>query len=557
MNIKDMYQKVGNLNEEIQNQEDGGKDTNIHNWLYKMAFEKSPDAMLMLEDHRIIDCNESAVRYFGYDTKRELLKYMPYELSPVIQPDGKPSMVKALEMIIQAEKNGNHRFEWVHKNKMGQSIFTEVVLTLFPIENRSVMSASLRDITENNKARLALVASEQKYKQLFHNANDMIFLHATNGDKGPGKIIEANDIACMKLGYSREELLKMTPRELNTENMKKFVSRNTEKLLKERYATFETVLEAKEGDKISVEINAHVFNMQGKDVVLSVVRDITERKETMKLLGETIAYDKLKTEFFANISHELRTPLNVMFGTLQLLELYLQKGNETMNTRDIERHVKRMKQNGYRLLRLVNNLIDITKIDSGYYEVNLQSDDIVRLVENITLSVAEYVESKGISLEFDTDIEEKVLACDPDTLERVMLNLLANAMKFTNPGGMIKVNVHDKAEHIVITVSDTGIGIPKEKLNSIFERFRQVDKSLTRSHEGSGIGLSLVRSLVELHGGTITVESVVGKGSSFIITLPVKSVKDKTQEDHPIGTEKQSKIERIHVEFSDIYSINI
>lgn len=195
MNIKDMYQKVGNLNEEIQNQEGDGKDKNIHNWLYKMAFEKSPDAMLMLEDHSIIDCNESAVRYFGYDTKQELLKYMPYELSPVIQPDGKPSMVKALEMIIQAEKNGNHRFEWVHKNKMGKSIFTEVVLTLFPIENRSVMSASLRDITENNKARLALVASEQKYKQLFHNANDMIFLHGSHRETGPGKILEANDIA--------------------------------------------------------------------------------------------------------------------------------------------------------------------------------------------------------------------------------------------------------------------------------------------------------------------------------------------------------------------------
>ena len=211
-----------------------------------------------------------------------------------------------------------------------------------------------------------------------------------------------------------------------------------------------------------------------------------------------------------------------------------------------------MKQNASRLLRLINNLIDITKIDSNYFNIDLQNCNIVSVVEDITLSVAQYVENKDIQIIFDTDSEEKIIACDPDKIERIILNLISNSIKFTEVGGCIIVDIHDKQDKVIISVKDTGIGIPKEKLKVIFNRFAQVDKSTTRNHEGSGIGLSLVKSLVEMHEGIIEVKSKYGRGTEFIIELPVKLLNEEgiVKKNKNI---KHDKVERIHIEFSDIY----
>ncbi|WMJ79136.1 AAA family ATPase [Clostridium sp. MB40-C1] len=281
-----------------------------------------------------------------------------------------------------------------------------------------------------------------------------------------------------------------------------------------------------------------------------------ERKveERTKSLNETMRYEELRTEFFANISHELRTPLNVIFGGQQMLELLIKNNMPMQNSDKIEKYMGTMKQNCYRLVRLINNLIDITKIDAGYFQVSLKNRNIVDIVETITLSVAEYIENNGINLVFDTDVEEKVIACDPDKIERIMLNLLSNALKFTEKGGNIQVNMYDKGNKIMISVKDDGIGIPKEKQNTIFDRFIQVDKSLSRNREGSGIGLSIVKSLVEMHGGKISLLSECGKGTEFIIELPNVQVKEKEEDSNKDSYLSSNKVERIKIEFSDIYS---
>jgi signal transduction histidine kinase len=204
-------------------------------------------------------------------------------------------------------------------------------------------------------------------------------------------------------------------------------------------------------------------------------------------------------------------------------------------------------------LRLINNLIDITKIDSGYFDLIESNYDIVSIVENVTLSVADYVENKGLSLIFDTNIEEKVIACDPEKIERIILNLLSNAVKFTPKGGNIAVNKEDGTEYVCIKVRDTGRGIPHEKLDSIFERFVQVDKSLTRDHEGSGIGLSLVKALIELHGGKITVSSKEGQGTEFVLYFPCK-LADETVELAKHDITNKTSIDKINIELSDIYN---
>lgn len=276
--------------------------------------------------------------------------------------------------------------------------------------------------------------------------------------------------------------------------------------------------------------------------------------ENKRLIQKVMEYDKIKSEFFSNISHEFRTPINVILGTLQLMELKNTTAKSIIADDKTERHFNRMKQNCYRLLRLTNNLIDITKIESGFFEISLHNNNIVKVVEDITLSVADYIKHNGLELVFDTDVEEIFMAVDADKIEKILLNLLSNAVKFSKAGGRISVNIKGSSDSVTISVRDTGIGIPQEKLNVIFERFRQVDSSLSRNYDGSGIGLSLVKSLVELHGGSVQVSSEYGKETEFTIELPVRTI-DEDILLRPKQCTNQDYVQRIIIEFSDLYAI--
>ena len=293
-------------------------------------------------------------------------------------------------------------------------------------------------------------------------------------------------------------------------------------------------------------------------------RDITEKTQIDKLqkevrikenlLEEAKEYENIKDQFFSTISHELKTPLNIILGVVQLVDKTFCEQKFCVHHGKLKKYMNISKQNCFRLVKLINNLIDITKFDSGFMHMEFKNHNIISVVENITLSIAEYIESKGVQLIFDTEIEEKIVSCDVEKLERVMLNLLSNAIKFTEYGGTIKVNIYDKEESILISVKDTGIGIPIEMKDKIFDRFTQVDSTLRRKAEGSGIGLSLVKAIVELHNGTIYLESNIGLGSEFIIELPVIVADEQSYAQEEAAISIQSNVERISIELSDIYS---
>jgi two-component system sensor histidine kinase ChiS len=291
------------------------------------------------------------------------------------------------------------------------------------------------------------------------------------------------------------------------------------------------------------------------NVVKKQVEDLNLRNaESERKMDELIEYDKLKTEFFTNISHELRTPLNVISSTVQLLKSL--DPTRQLGEESIRKYLKIMNNNCYRLLRLINNLIDTTRLDGGYIKLHLKNNNIVSVIEDITQSVAEYIKSKNIDIIFDTEVEEKYLAIDEDMIERIMLNLLSNAVKFTNEKGKIFINIMDLGNFVEIRVRDTGIGIPEDKIDYVFERFAQVDKTTTRKTEGSGIGLSLVKSLIEMHEGTIRLKSKLGEGSEFIITLPVREVVEETPKPKEALLQdiQKENNKNIQLEFSDIYA---
>lgn len=281
------------------------------------------------------------------------------------------------------------------------------------------------------------------------------------------------------------------------------------------------------------------------------VSDFNELKIKYKEIKEI---EKAKSQFFANLSHEIKTPINIIYSCIQLLEVNKINGEKALSDA-YNKYDNTLKQNCYRLLRLVNNLVDMTKIDSGYMKLIFVNCEIVSLVEDITLSIIPYVESKNINIVFDTYIEELEIRCDPESMERVILNLLSNAIKFTNNDGNISVIVEADDKYVFIRVKDDGIGISKDIREDIFNRFVQEDKSLNRKNEGSGIGLALVKSLVELHDGEVYLEDV-SEGSEFVVKLPnIKINEEVNNHNRVMDVESKPLVQKINIEFSDIYEL--
>ena len=242
--------------------------------------------------------------------------------------------------------------------------------------------------------------------------------------------------------------------------------------------------------------------------------------ENKKLYNKLIETERYKNNYFINLSHELRTPLNVILSIEQLISS-LNSEDKEITKEKMQSYMNALKGNSKRLLNLINNIIDTSKIDSGSYKIEKETTDIVSLVEDTALSMVELAEVKELELIIDPEIEELFIKCDKLDIERCIINLIGNAIKFTEPKGRIIVNIAELNEYVKISVKDTGIGIDTRYHKGIFDRFGQVYNEASEEFGGSGLGLTLTKNLIKLHGGEISVISEKGKGSEFIILLPI------------------------------------
>lgn len=420
-----------------------------------------------------------------------------------------------------------------------KSICSEIAL----VANKCKIQRCVVDESEKR------VYKEKELEDYVETSTDLIGVLDSNG-----KFIKVNYQWTNILGWSVEEMLGMSFYDLvDQESI-------------DRYNFYKNNLHNKDDlvdftDRYLAKDNTYKYlilkskYVQSKEEYIIIAKDITQDvnvKNKLEEMEKAIEIESKKNDFFTNISHELKTPINIILGSNQLMELNYK--NHNITDEKLKKSINLTKQNSYRLLKLVGNFLDISKMGAGFYEIDPINTNIVSVVENIGQSVETYMKAKKIQFIFDTETEEEIVACDPDKIERIVLNLLSNAIKYTDENGKIFVNIVSKESVVEISVEDTGTGIPKDKVGIVFNRFEQVNHSLVKKRDGCGIGLSLAKHLVEMHGGEIWVESEVGKGSKFIFTIPKQLVNNKTDDVMDI-LDDSTRVDKCRIEFSDIYSI--
>ncbi|MBS4804075.1 MAG: HAMP domain-containing histidine kinase [Clostridium sp.] len=304
------------------------------------------------------------------------------------------------------------------------------------------------------------------------------------------------------------------------------------------------------GEKRNLEIYLVKIYGNKKLLVFNDITDIIKKRKEIVNIEKKIKDENIKEEFYSNISHELRTPINVIYSALQLNDIYLKNNQITK----INKNNEIIKQNCLRLIRTISNFIDSNKLNEGFLEVDKKIYNVVEIIENIVLACDYYMKLRNINLIFDPEREEIKFLCDKGQIERIMLNILSNSLKYGKDNGHIYVTVNIKdSSSIVIKVVNDAEAIPEDKRKDIFEKFTKVNSSLSRTSEGSGLGLFLTKGLVENHNGEISISTGVKFGNTFKIVFPYDKSIEGEDTISTVGLKINPLEEKVDIEFSDIY----
>jgi two-component system cell cycle sensor histidine kinase PleC len=308
---------------------------------------------------------------------------------------------------------------------------------------------------------------------------------------------------------------------------------------------------------VNIDINTYIllamamFFAALAVMVILLRNSMFNERKLARRLNEAIETCNKRGEFFSNMTHELRTPLSIILGAVQLIE---KDSGELPRSERTAKNLNTIKFNCYRLLRLTNNLLDLARSESGYLALKPVNCELNALIDEIVQSVRPFADKKELELRCVKTEKPIKIALDIEKTERIMLNLLSNAIKFSSPGGTVTVSISESGSRAYISVKDTGVGIPADMQQEIFVRYKQSGQCHMVENEGSGIGLSLVKTFVELHNGNIQLISEIGMGSEFIIDLPLITTDDSSESkkfsDFSYGADEAAK-----VEFSGTHSI--
>ncbi len=401
-----------------------------------------------------------------------------------------------------------------------------------------------KDVSYRIAVEESLLNNELILFNMLNNLEDSIII------KDNEKIVFVNQAFEKIFGISRGELYKKDSIEIIREMLHEEDKEIFNKINFNRPIDLMVRIIRKDNEMRWIWIKSNPFKDENKNIVrrIIVMNDITDKMQEEKGL------EKIKREFFANISHEFKTPINLIYTSIQLLDCKIKKLS-LEDSQKYDMYIKTCNKNIFRMIKLINNMIDSVKISEGFFSYNPRKIEIVRLVENIIDRANNYLNNSYINIVFDTEFEEKLALFDKDHMERIILNVLSNAIKFNDKNEPINVNLLLNDGMIEIRIRDRGIGIPMDKLNSLFDRLENVNNRMTKLNEGCGIGLYIVNELVKLHGGEIKIKSVLGVGTEFLIRIPdvlsdEEEIKSYIKE---LNYVDQVQLNKIEIEFSDIY----
>jgi len=471
---------------------------------------------MMDNERRVLGWNAGAERILGYSAAEMLHRTGDIIFTPEDRAGGQPALEQA-----QAARDGRAEDERWHVRKDGTRFYASGVLS--PVVNGGGATIGfvkvLQDFTERRLAAEALARSEERYRSLVESVNDYaIFMLDTSGN------VQSWTAAAERLlGYREPEVLGQPFSIFFTEadQADAVPARELAAALGEGRAYAVGWRVRKDGtlfwaEEIATAVRDESGRAQG---VSKIVRDITERmvaeEERERLLRQMTEANRIKDEFLGTVSHELRTPLNSILGWTRLLR------DGHLDPHASRRALETIERNALAQARLVEDLLDVSRIITGQLRLHLQSVDIPAVLTAALDALRPAADAKEIALEVDISPAAEELVADPERLQQIIWNLVANAIKFTPRHGTVRMEAVSDAEEVVISVIDSGVGIAPEFLPFVFDRFRQADSTSTRAQTGLGLGLSIVRHLTELHGGQASAESAgVGRGSTFRVRLP-------------------------------------
>ena len=398
---------------------------------------------------------------------------------------------------------------------------------LMPVRNGDDWPRERSTVTASQRTAEGLRTSEIRYRRLFESARDGILIL----DAVTLKITDVNPFMTDLLGYTHEEFLGKELWEIGLFSDKEASKSAFQELQVTGYHRYENLpLQSTEGRRCEVEFVSNVYQEDGRPVIQCNIRDITDRKrgeEELVLIlereqaahAEADNANGIKDEFLALLSHELRTPLTSILGWSDLLK------EGTLDHVAAQRALETIGRNARAQRQLIDDLLDTSRIITGKMRLEVRPVELAPLIEIVVEAVRPAANARNIRLKVVLSSLTSPISGDPQRLQQIIWNLLTNAIKFTPKGGSVEVRLERIRSHLELLINDTGEGIEPEFLPHVFDRFLQSDSSSTRRHGGLGLGLSIVRQLVELHGGTVTALSRgLGQGATFKVILPLISV---------------------------------
>ncbi len=459
-------------------------------------------------DTGMVSVSEESLRIYGLEGINLTIK----NVQEIPLPEYRTILDRALDELIN--KDEPYDVEFRIKRNDGQIRNIHSVARYNRKKNQVI--GTIQDITDIKKTEQELKDEIFHRKILIEQSFDGIHTLRTDGS-----VFEANSSFAHMLGYTEEELIQLKIWDWDAQ----WDRADLLKLLKKidsKGSSFETKHRKKNGEIIDVEISANSSIFKGDKLVFCVCRDISEKKlaEEMMIQAKNTAEEanKSKSEFLANMSHELRTPLNSIIGFSDMLDREM-FGPLTYKQK---RYVANISKGGRHLLALINDILDLSKVEANKMELYYETFDIRRTIQDVILTLDSLAVKKNIEMIINIDPSLKDINADRMKFKQTLYNLLSNAIKFTPGNGKVFIRAHSQNGNLKVSITDTGIGIPGDRMKELFQPFNQLHQFKTKKYEGTGLGLVLAQKFIHMHGGQIEVDSTPGEGATFTFSLPLE-----------------------------------